>query len=61
MSSVEFKIRKDPDFYFPKFTDALRQSGLNYLADELNQQGYLPPEHKHVPGTSTHRPTYISQ
>ena len=58
MSSVEFKIRTDPDLYFPKFTDALRQSGLGYLADELKQQGYLPPEHKRVPGTSTHRPTY---
>ena len=58
MSFVEFKIRKDPDFYFPKFTDALRQSGLGYLAEELKQQGYLPLEHKRLPGTSaTHRPT----
>ena len=59
MSFVEFKIRKDPDFYFPKFTDALRQSGLGYLAEELKQQGYLPLEHKRLPGTSaTHRLTY---
>ena len=56
-SSVDFKIWTDPDLYFPKFTDALRQSGLGYVADELlKQQGYLP-EHKCVLDTSTHRPT----
>ena len=58
MSSVEFKIRADPDFFFPKFINALRMSDLGYMADELKQQGYLSPEHKRVLGISTHRPTY---
>ena len=34
---VESKIKRNPDLYFPRFTQALRLSNLHYVADRLEQ------------------------
>ena len=35
--TVESKIKRNPDLYFPRFTQALRLSNLHYVADRLEQ------------------------
>ena len=37
MRTVESKIKRNPDLYFPRFTQALRLSNLHYVADRLEQ------------------------
>ena len=45
MRTVELKIESNPDVYFPKFTEALRKSNLDNVAEKLE-----PTEHNSVLG-----------
>ena len=45
MTSVEVKIRDNPDVYFTRFIEALRRSHLGYVADRLVQA--LPEDQRH--------------
>ena len=46
IKAVELKIESNPDLYFPRFIQALRWSGQDFLADRLEQA--LPEQE--VPG-----------
>ena len=54
MRMVELKIESDPDLYFPRFTEALRKSNLNNVADKLEQPATASLEHNCVPGKRTY-------
>ena len=45
MTSVEVRIRDNPDVYFPRFIEALRRSHLGNVADRLVQA--LPEDQRH--------------
>ena len=42
MTSVEVRIRDNPDVYFTRFIEALRRSNLGYVADRL-----VPEDQRH--------------
>ena len=53
IKAVELKIESNPDLYFPRFIQALRWSGQDFLADRLEQ--VLPEQEQCMPRINYYR------
>ena len=61
MRTVELKIKSNPDLYFSKFTEALRESNLGNVVDRLEQPATASLEHNSVSDKHTYTYTCKSK